>query len=89
MEVIAMLEHIIEKIRKWRADRRQRVLENAERRIMLEAKHRMQIREYNGNICLSLDDIPVLVINGNPAAILDASRELLSSFLINNYLNKN
>lgn len=35
-----MLEHIIEKIKKWCADRRQRVLENAEHRIDLEAKHR-------------------------------------------------
>lgn len=89
MEGIVMLESIIEKIKRWRADRRQRALKNAERRIELEAKHRMQIREYQGNICLSIDDIPVLVIKGNPAAILDESRELLSNFLINNYLNKN
>lgn len=56
--------------------------------MLMEAKQRIQIREYNGKICLSLDDIPVLVINDNPTAVLDASRELLASFLINNQITK-
>lgn len=83
MEGIAMLERIIGRILKWREDGKKKSLNNATRRMLIEAKQRIQIREYNGKICLSLDDIPVLVINDNPTAVLDASRELLASFLIN------
>ena len=89
MEGVAMLERIIGRILKWRADGKKKSLSNATRRIFSEAKQRIQIREYNGNICLSLDDIPVLVINDNPTAVLDASRELLASFLINNQIRTN
>ena len=78
-----MLERIMGRILKWRADGKKKSLNNATRRMLMQAKQRIQIREYNGKICLSLDDIPVLVINDNPTAVLDASRELLASFLIN------
>lgn len=84
-----MLERIIGRILKWIADGKKKSLSNATRRIFSEAKQRIQIREYNGKICLSLDDIPVLVINDNPTAVLDASRELLASFLINNQIRTN
>ena len=78
-----MLERIIGRILKWRENGKKKSLNNATRRMLMQAKQRIQIREYNGKICLSLDDIPVLVINDNPPAVLDASREVLASFLIN------
>ena len=83
MEGIAMLERIIGRILMWRENGKKKSLNNATRRMLMQAKQRIQIRESNGKICLSLDDIPVLVINDNPTAVLDASRELLASFLIN------
>ena len=48
----------------------------------LEARYRVQIREFGGKCCLSIDNIPLIKLDGYDAVMLDNARETLKQYLI-------
>ena len=76
------MEKIIETIKNWLADRQATSQENKKHKAFLEAKRRIQVREFEGKCCLSIDNIPVLELKGYEADTLESARKTLQNYLI-------
>lgn len=46
-----------------------------------EAQHRIQYREFEGNLCIALDNIPLFPVDGFNNECLDATRETFQKYI--------
>jgi hypothetical protein len=63
------------------AQRKQQRKARKEERLQREAEHRIQVREFDGVLCLCLDNIPVLERTAFNDAELKQARFLLFNYL--------
>lgn len=47
----------------------------------LEAERRIQYREFNGKLCVALDNVPIIPVTEQQNTVLDDCRELFGSYI--------
>lgn len=71
-------------ITSWKANRKTRKQCELNNKCYLEAERRIQYREFEGNLCVSLDNIPLIPLDGiGGNEVLKSCRETFQSYIFN------
>lgn len=70
-------------ITSWKANRKTRKRCELNNKCYIEAERRIQYREFNGNLYVALDNIPLIHLNGINNDILKQCRETFQSYIFN------
>lgn len=68
-------------ITNWKANRKTRKQCKLNNKCYLEAERRIQYREFGGNLCIALDNVPILAIDNADQQTLDACRDTFMQYI--------
>nr|DAT31195.1 MAG TPA: hypothetical protein [Caudoviricetes sp.] len=70
-------------ITNWKSNRKIRKCCELNNKCHLEAERRIQYREFQGNLCVALDNIPLIPLDGTDNEVLKSCRETFQSYIFN------
>lgn len=79
--MIVKYTDIVWLVTSWKANRRTRKRCNLNNKCYDEAQRRVQYREFGGNLCIALDNIPLFPVDGISNECLDATRETFQKYI--------
>lgn len=79
--IIVKYTDIVWLVTNWKANRRTRKRCNLNNKCYDEAQRRVQYREFGGNLCIALDNIPLFPVDGINNECLEAARETFQKYI--------
>ena len=70
-------------ITNWKSNRKTRKCCELNNKCHLEAERRIQYREFHGNLCVALDNIPLIPLDGTDNEVLKSCRNTFQSYIFN------
>ena len=70
-------------ITNWKSNRKTRKCRELNNKCYLEAERRIQYREFEGNLCVALDNIPLIPLDGTDNEVLESCRGTFQRYIFN------
>ena len=68
-------------LNRWLSEHRQKKERRREARLEMEVQERLQVREFNGQLCLCLDNVPVIARTAFNDTELKQARYMLKQYI--------
>lgn len=68
-------------ITEWKSNRKIRKETKLNNKCCKEAEHRIQFREFRGNLCIALDNVPIIPVEESDIELLNSSRKTFQQYI--------